>query len=493
MLPTSRLIVLGLLAMACAPVDSGPRGNGRPDPTTDTAVEGEGEPGCDDAARDCAGVCSGTATVDDCGVCDDDPGDDCLVTSTVTGGWICPIGVSCQDVYEVELAEGSAVSVDVDGIYGDSVIRLAVFAPDAALDGDNVLVGASRDLSCTGQNEAAATSFVADRAGTWRIAVGRDAGSSVGAAGSYTLTVGSPSGLASPLTGPSPDDAEPRSPGFRCGSEYVVDSSWACAVSESCQDVYTLDLPAGTALELSALALTGNSAVRFALHGPDVARGGPNLLTNTTNDRKCLGQEDDDVLAPYVTQQAGVYTVAITRDWGDSSGTRGDYRLVVGGDDFFDAPVATVDDEDSLAPGRQCAWTGSTSGAWSCGAGTSCQDVFDIALPAGARASTGVSGVTGDAVVQLAAFAPGEPLSGTNLLTGTNDDLACGLPNGAFDADPFEAPTTGVYRLAVGRDADDADMGGTYEARISVENGYGDTLVPTADDETSLSAGAVCP
>lgn len=482
-----RLLVLAVFAACTGSTGSPPSGDGTTEPVVDTGTAPD--PTCADA--DCDGVCGGSATLDACGVCDDDAGNDCVVTASMSGGWICPIGVSCQDVYAVELTAGATVDLDVDGVHGESVIRLAVFPPGVALDGDNTLVGVSRDLACGAPDGGDTRSFVADVAGTWRVAVGRDAGASTGAGGSYTLTVTSTGGVG--LTGPDSDDLPTEAPEqARCGSEYTFDSGWTCAVSGSCQDTFAVDLPAGIALELSALDVTRDSVSRFALHGPGVDPGGLNLLTNSTNDRLCAGQNEDDVLPPFVVSEAGVHTVAVTRDWGNSSGISGKYVLVVAGDDFFPRPVSVLDDAESLAPSKQCDWTFPVAGGWSCPDGVSCQDVFDVVVPVGALLSTDVTDVTGGSVVRLAAFSPGESLSGTNLITGSADDLSCGRIDSWSSFEPIAATTAGAYRIAIGRDAETSDgTSGTYEAVLHVENGFG-VVSQTIDDQPTESTGTTC-
>jgi hypothetical protein len=88
---------------------------------------------------------------------------------------------------------------------------------------------------------------------------------------------------------------------------------------------------------------------------------------------------------------------------------------------------------------------------WTCANAENCQDVYDIVLEANTELTIRVTQVTGPSVLRLAAYAPGVPLGGTNLLNSTTNERRCSLANAAdfVVVDTFDA---GTYRVGVGRD-----------------------------------------
>ncbi len=114
---------------------------------------------------------------------------DRLSSITVNGSWSCSVSTDCQDVFDIDIFAGNTVNINVTNVTGSSVVRMAVFAPGVALTGPNLLNGGITDQSCTSQNASASTSFSTTLAGVYRIAIGRDWGSSAGSSGTYTLTV----------------------------------------------------------------------------------------------------------------------------------------------------------------------------------------------------------------------------------------------------------------------------------------------------------------
>lgn len=413
---------------------------------------------------------------------------------STSGSWTCANGTSCQDVYEVDLEAGAVVTIKVSDLTGSSNARLAAFGPGESLDGNNALLGTNSDHLCAEQGADDEASFFTGQAGTWRIAIGRDWARSAGASGSYSVSIASSVEFPGALTAVA-DDVESEAVGVLCDASYVIDSSWACPVGDSCQDVFSLGLEAGSSLELAVTEVTGNSVPRVALHAPGVSLGDINLLTNTNEDRQCVGQDSSDFPVPYPVSSTGTHTLAVTRDWGSSAGSSGSYRLTISAQgDHFVPPLLIDNDVDSLAPGGRCGWLWTAGSSWACTVSESCQDVFDIGLRAGSTLSAEATAVTGASVVRLAAFAPGEPLSGTNLWTGSALDYSCGGQNADAASPPLSIAADGTYRIAFGRDwGTSAGGSGNYTASLVVQDGYGDAVVQTIDDVDSLSGGLICP
>jgi hypothetical protein len=128
---------------------------------------------------------------------------------------------------------------------------------------------------------------------------------------------------------------------------------WVCVEPEHCQDVYDVALEKGTELTVRVTEVTGPSMLRLAVYGPGVPLGGLNLLTNSTNDRRCsLANASDSVTL--LAEDAGRYRIAVGRDWGFSSGDAGSYTLELISD-LAMAPLGqTVDDLPTQATDAQC-------------------------------------------------------------------------------------------------------------------------------------------
>ena len=411
---------------------------------------------------------------------------------TTTGAWDCALSESCQDVYELTFAAGSSVTVVVSSVTGNSVVRLALFAPGVALDGINLLMNDTLDRECVGQNETDSLVVTATSAGTYQLAVGRDWGSSAGFSGTYALSVTSPTRFT--VGTQTSDDTASQATGSDCPftSSYQVDGGWTCATSVSCQDVYDIDIQAGTQVSLSVTNLTGNSVPRLALFAPGVALSGTNLLTGSANDRECVGQDVDDNVV-LTAPSTGTYRVAICRDWGSSAGASGTYRLGVSTDIPFVVVGQTVDDAASQAIGSVCPTTSyQVNSGWTCAVSVSCQDVYDLDIPAVTNLSVNVTNVTGNSVIRLAVFAPGVALNGTNLLNSSNNDREC-VGQNANDSVAFIASGSGVYRLAVGRDwGSSAGTSGTYTVTVTADMEFV-PLGSTSNNTASQAAGSQCP
>jgi hypothetical protein len=246
-------------------------------------------------------------------------------TYTTTSSWACASGVSCQDVYDITFAAGADVTIAVTGITGASVLRLGAFGPGTALSGANLLTGPSSDRMCRAQNVSDTVTFRALTAGVYRIAVGRDWGSSAGASGNYTLTVTS----TSPLTSPSQtvNDAPSMATGTRCGFIYTVSSAWACGAGVSCQDVFDFTTLGSTTVTTAISTVTGASVPRLALFD-GAALNTTNRLNGNLADRRCVGQNASDT-ATSGALPTGLHRAAFGRDWGMSAGASGTYTMTI--------------------------------------------------------------------------------------------------------------------------------------------------------------------
>jgi len=415
-------------------------------------------------------------------------------TLNQTGDWICDPGEICQDVFEVEVAEGSVVSIDLTAITGNSDARIAALRPGASLDASNVILARSSDYSCAGQDADEHAGFVADIGGRWQVVVGRDWSLSGGNTGTYALEVQSNQAFLSDMT-LEQSDVTSQADNMRCRGEYRITGNWNCSAGESCQDAFSLSLETGSRLALAATELTGNSVPRFALHAPGVPLGDINLLTNTTEDRECVGQDQDDRPPAYPVRETGTHTLALTRDWGSSAGASGSYALSISaGEGVFSTPILTLNDFNSPAPGSRCGWRWESASNWSCLGGEDCQDVYDLELDSNTTPQIEVTDLTGSSVARLALFEPSTPLSGTNLLTGTNLDYSCGGQDVSETPAPITLNRSGTYQLAVGRDwGSSAGASGSYLASLVILDGYGGAAGQTVDDTQSLSGGLTCP
>ncbi|GHA00562.1 hypothetical protein GCM10008090_06780 [Arenicella chitinivorans] len=133
-----------------------------------------------------------------------------------------------------------------------------------------------------------------------------------------------------------------------------VSGAWNCAITETCQDVYefTIDKPANAMLDLRSIG--GSSVVLTAIFAPGQSLSGTNLLTGSTADRECTGQNVPYQLIHLTLPTAGRYKLAIGRDWGSSSGLTGTYQLRF----YTSVPHTyhgqTVSDSKSQASGTAC-------------------------------------------------------------------------------------------------------------------------------------------
>src|SRR5262245_4873934 len=194
---------------------------------------------------------------------------------SIDGGWTCAVGVSCQDVYDIGLDAGTQLSIAVTSVTGNSVVRLAAFAPGVALNGINLLTGGQVDRQCVGQNICDSLVVAASASGTYRIAIGRDWGQSAGASGTYHLHLTSDLPFRTPML--TVDNLASQAASSGCPSpSFQVDSGWTCGIGVDCQDVYDLVFTAATSGTITVTNVTGNSVIRLALFGPGGALNGTN-------------------------------------------------------------------------------------------------------------------------------------------------------------------------------------------------------------------------
>jgi len=272
---------------------------------------------------------------------------------TGDGSWNCILGQSCQDVYEFSVDESGSAIIRVDSITGRSTLGMALYGPEENLGGLNLLTNNSDDLECLRQNARFEDTVPLSAPGTYKLAVTRDWGSSSGFNGTYTLTLATT--VPRVDIGQVDDDEISQATGSSlapCSDENLTsgNGSWFCLLGESCQDVYEFSIGEPGSAIIDVSSITGGSTLRLALYAPNVSLGETNLLTGTQNDLECIGQNTDfttTVNLPY----AGVYQLAIGRDWGSSSGFNGLYTLQF----YTSVPRTdlgrTVNDLETLAPG----------------------------------------------------------------------------------------------------------------------------------------------
>src|SRR6185503_14808158 len=219
----------------------------------------------------------------------------CATTSfTANGGWTCALGVSCQDVYDLVIPANTTVTIAVSNVTGSSVLRLAVFAPGVPLTGANLLLGMNRDRMCKGQNASDSATFQTTAAGVYRLAVGRDWGSSAGASGTYSLAVSATNAFSA--DGMTSDDVASGAAGTACAvTSFSTSTNWNCALGVSCQDVFDLQILAPSTVTVTVANVTGSSVLRLAaFQGGDLTA--VNLLNGSLADRSCSGQNLGDTV-----------------------------------------------------------------------------------------------------------------------------------------------------------------------------------------------------
>ena len=243
---------------------------------------------------------------------------------SVDGGWSCATGVSCEDVYDFLLPANTSVAIDVTGVTGASVLRLAAFAPGTGLGDMNLLTGANKDRMCAGQNIGDTITFRTTAAGVYRIAVGRDWDSSAGASGNYTLNVSSSHTFTA--QGQTANDVATSAVGTVCGYAFSASSNWSCATGVSCQDVFDFETFVPTSVTVSVTSITGASVLRLAAFDGN-ALNTVNRLNGNSADRRCTGQNVSDTATTTTPLAPGLHRFAIGRDWDNSAGASGTYTV----------------------------------------------------------------------------------------------------------------------------------------------------------------------
>ena len=158
---------------------------------------------------------------------------------------------------------------------------------------------------------------------------------------------------------------------------------------------------------------------------------------------------------------------------------------------FGDAVLDDCDrcDDD---PSNDCVAFTVVNSSWTCKAGSSCQDVWEVDLPGSADVTIRVTEVSGDSLVRLGAFAPDSRPGGVNVLVGRNKDLVCWGVDEPAEA-TFRAPARGTWRITVGRDAAGSDgMFGAYTLEVESSEGLTMATTPFQDDVETGSVGVRC-
>jgi hypothetical protein len=428
--------------------------------------------------------------------------------------WACESGDNCQDVFDMELTAGSIMTFQATETTGGSVLQVALYGPDEPLGGTNLFTGDTSELRCNyvsgcSNNTAGqmVNDFVVPADGTYRFAVTRDWGASCGGSGTYRLIIDSDTGF--PGVTQTVDD-EPSlatdwsCPGIIFGYDEVL--GWDCDSGVDCQDVFDMELTTGSIVTFQATETTGGSVLQVALYGPGVPLGGTNLFTGNTDELRCNfvngcnSNTEGQTVNDFVVPGDGLYRFAVTRDWGNSCGGSGTYRLVIDSDTGFPGVEQSVDDEPSLATDWTCPILDYDEVlGWDCGSGIDCQDVFDMELTTGSIVTFAATEVTGGSVLQVALYGPGVPLGGTNLFTGNSNELRCNYVSGCNNntagqtVNDFVVPGDGLYRFAVTRDWGHSCGGsGTYRLTVASDTGF-PGVEQTVDDEPSLAPDWECP
>ncbi len=154
-----------------------------------------------------------------------------------------------------------------------------------------------------------------------------------------------------------------------CGSDtqapqgvtsFTGNFGWTCATGTNCQDVFNFTVVAGSVFTIRVNTVSSGSVAQLALYGPGVALGGINLLTGTTSELRCTNAGSctaftgGEQVNAITLAQGGTYRLAVTREWGNSCGGTGTYRLEVTSTVAFQVAGQTVEDQTSLASGFQC-------------------------------------------------------------------------------------------------------------------------------------------
>ncbi len=143
------------------------------------------------------------------------------LTFSADYGWTCASGTNCQDVFDVTLSAGSALTIAVSNVSSGSVSQIALYAPGVALGGTNLLTGNTNELRCTAGAGCASytageqvSAFPITQSGTYRLAVTREWGTSCGGTGTYHLSLTSTAAIQ--VTGQTVEDQTSQASGYEC-------------------------------------------------------------------------------------------------------------------------------------------------------------------------------------------------------------------------------------------------------------------------------------
>lgn len=143
--------------------------------------------------------------------------------------------------------------------------------------------------------------------------------------------------------------------------------------------------------------------------------------------------------------------------------------------------------EDEKASTKKYTFTADTD--WNCG-GNFCQDVWEVKLVKGTKASFSISDLTGGSMGQIALYAPGVDLGGINLFTGNTNELSCtntgNCDNGVTGVTTEISITkSGTYHFVATRNNNEScGSSGTYTVTILSTD---ETPAQIANDTQSLA------
>lgn len=150
------------------------------------------------------------------------------------------------------------------------------------------------------------------------------------------------------VTACSKDDSAPGQTVFEKSTD------WVSPVNQSCRDVYDIDLRKGTRLSIQVSEISGSSDAQLAIYSPKSLIGGMNMLTGNTNELSCGGQNVPESVVDVQIVEDGVHQFSISRNWGSSTGTTGDYKLTIIASERFYNIVEAVDNEGYISGGSEC-------------------------------------------------------------------------------------------------------------------------------------------
>lgn len=130
--------------------------------------------------------------------------------------------------------------------------------------------------------------------------------------------------------------------------------NWVSPVGESCRDVYAIEFSKGTRLSIQVSEITGSSVAQLAIYGPNSLIGGANILTGNTNELSCGGQNATESVVNVQIVESGVHQISVSRNFGSSAGTTGDYKLTIISSERFYNIVESVDNEGYISGGSEC-------------------------------------------------------------------------------------------------------------------------------------------